>query len=72
MIIFGPFFFKNNNYDIIIVFKKIRVGLAGGIGGGQGDHTELGDTQGTVEGSESSFNTTSETPVVPDPEDPCD
>ena len=52
--------------------KKIRVGLAGGIGGGQGDHTELGDTQGTVEGSESSFNTTSETPVVPDPEDPCD
>lgn len=52
--------------------KKIRVGLAGGIGGGQGDHTTRGNLTTTIEGSESTSNTSSVSPVVGDEEDPCD
>lgn len=52
--------------------KKIRVGLAGGIGGGKGEHTLKGNTTTTVEGSESTSNTSSVSPVVGDEKDPCD
>ena len=52
--------------------KKIRVGLAGGIGGGQGEHTLKGNTTTTIEGSESTSNTSSVSPVVGDETDPCD
>ncbi len=52
--------------------KKIRVGIAGGIGGGAGDNTTAGNTQPVVEQQESPANTTSETPVVGNEDDPCD
>ena len=51
--------------------KKIRVGIASGVGGGQGDITTKGNTTSTVEQTESPSNTNSETPVVGKEEDPC-
>lgn len=51
--------------------KKIRVGIASGIGGGQGNTSTKGNTASTVEQTESTSNTTSDTPVVGKEEDPC-